>query len=81
MLPVSLNTQDAEDISQEVFVEVFQSLPNFRGDAQLSTWIYRIAVTKCLDELKKRKRKRVSSFGRLLHIDDMLDWFTSDSKG
>lgn len=75
-----LNKEDAEDVSQEVFIEVFQSLRHFRGDAQLSTWIYRIAVSKCLDGLKKRKRKkRISSIGKVLHIDNMLDWFSSDS--
>ena len=49
-----LDKQDAEDLAQDVFVEVFQSIQSFRGDAKLSTWIYRIAVTKCLDEIKKR---------------------------
>ena len=51
-----LDKEDAEDISQDVFVEVFQSIHSFRGDAALSTWIYRITVTKCLDEIKRRKR-------------------------
>jgi RNA polymerase sigma-70 factor, ECF subfamily len=70
-----LNREDAEDISQEVFVEVFQSVKSFRGDSKLSTWIYRIAVTKSLDEIKKRKRKkRISELGRILHIDDITDW-------
>jgi RNA polymerase sigma factor (sigma-70 family) len=38
--------QEAEDLSQEVFIQVYQSIKQFRGDAKLSTWIYRIAVTK-----------------------------------
>ena len=50
--------EDAEDISQEVFIEVYQSISSFRADSQLSTWIYRIAVTKCLDEIKRRNRKK-----------------------
>ncbi len=67
-----LDRQDAEDLSQEVFIEVFQSIGSFRGSAKLSTWIYRIAVTKSLDEIKKRKRKkRVTTLGRLLHLDDV----------
>jgi RNA polymerase sigma-70 factor, ECF subfamily len=70
-----LNQQDAEDIAQEVFIEVYQSIKYFRQDAQLSTWIYRIAVTKSLDELKKRKRhKRFAALGKLLHIDDVIHW-------
>jgi RNA polymerase sigma-70 factor, ECF subfamily len=67
-----LNREDAEDISQEVFIEIFQSVRSFRGDSQISTWIYRIAVTKCLDEIKRRKRKkRITSIGKMLHLDDV----------
>ena len=70
-----LNKHDAEDISQEVFIEVFQSVQSFRGDAALSTWIYRIAVTKCLDEIKKRnQKKRFTSLGKILHLDDIAHW-------
>lgn len=70
-----LNKADAEDIAQEVFIEVFQSVQSFRGNSKLSTWIYRIAVTKSLDEIKKRKRKkRITSFGKMLHLDDVTQW-------
>jgi RNA polymerase sigma-70 factor, ECF subfamily len=41
-----LDQDDAEDLSQEVFIEVYQSINSFRGDAKLSTWIYRIALYK-----------------------------------
>jgi RNA polymerase sigma-70 factor, ECF subfamily len=72
-----LNKEDAEDISQEVFIEIYQSLKSFRGDAKLSTWIYRIAVTKSLDEIKKRKRKkRISAFGKIMHLDEVADWIS-----
>jgi RNA polymerase sigma-70 factor, ECF subfamily len=65
-----LNKEDAEDISQEVFIEVFRSIPTFREDSKLSTWIYRIAVAKSLDEIKKQKRKkRITSIGKALGID------------
>ncbi len=64
--------EDAEDIAQEVFIEVFESIAKFRNDAKLSTWIYRIAVTKSLDELKKRKRKkRISSLGKLIGLEEI----------
>ncbi|MCX6156994.1 MAG: RNA polymerase sigma factor [Ignavibacteriae bacterium] len=70
-----LDREDAEDVSQEVFVEIYQSIKSFRGDSKLSTWIYRIAVTKSLDEIKKRNRKkRLSSFGKVLHLDDIANW-------
>lgn len=72
-----LTQEDAEDISQEVFIEVYQSISSFKGNAKLSTWIYRIAVTKCLDELKKRNRKkRISSMGKVLHLDTIAQWLT-----
>ncbi len=54
--------QDAEDICQEAFIEIFRSISKFRGDAKLSTWIYRVAVTKSLDHLKAKKRKKRISF-------------------
>lgn len=70
-----LNKEDAEDVSQEVFIEVFQSLSSFRGKSKLSSWIYRIAVTKSLDEIKKRKRKkRISTIGKVLHLDEVANW-------
>jgi RNA polymerase sigma-70 factor (ECF subfamily) len=70
-----LNQQDAEDVSQEVFIEIYQSIHSFRGEAKLSTWIHRITVTKCLDEIKKRNRKkRITSIGKLLHIDFFANW-------
>ena len=47
------NREDAEDIAQEVFLEVYQSIGRFREEAKLSTWIYQIAVTKWLDFLNK----------------------------
>jgi RNA polymerase sigma-70 factor, ECF subfamily len=42
------NKEDAEDVTQEVFVQVYKALDDFRGDAKVSTWIYRIACTKSL---------------------------------
>jgi RNA polymerase sigma-70 factor (ECF subfamily) len=75
-----LNKKDAEDVSQDVFLEVFQSIRSFRGQSKLSTWIYRIAVTRSLDELKKRKRKkRLSSIGKVLHLEEVADWIAGGS--
>ena len=72
-----LDKNDAEDVSQEVFIEVFQSIHSFRGESKLSTWIFRIAVSKSLDEIKKRNRKkRISSLGKTLHLEDVANWIT-----
>jgi RNA polymerase sigma-70 factor (ECF subfamily) len=72
------NAHDAEDVSQEVFIEVFDSIGDFREDASLSTWIYRIAVTKSLELLRYRKRKKRSGFFQALNSmfsdpDDNID--------
>ena len=53
---------DAEDLAQEVFIEVYRSIGRFREDAELSTWIYRIAVNKSLDFVRKMKRKKRFTF-------------------
>lgn len=52
------NRESAEDITQEVFIEVFESIRSFKAQSQLSTWIYRIAVTKSLNHIKSLKRKK-----------------------
>lgn len=52
--------QDACDAAQEVFVKVYRSLDNFRGESSLATWIYRITKNVCADFLRKRKDHLVS---------------------
>ncbi|MFO7655604.1 MAG: sigma-70 family RNA polymerase sigma factor [Bacteroidales bacterium] len=51
------NREDALDLAQEVFIEAFQSIHSFRGDSRLSTWLYRVAVNKSLNFIRKQKRK------------------------
>ena len=46
------NRAEAEDLAQEVFVQVFKAIGSFRGDSKLSTWIYRIAVNLCKNRTK-----------------------------
>ena len=62
VLSIVHDIQEAEDLSQEVFIQVYQSVKSFRGDSKLSTWLYRIAVSKALDaERKKKTKKRVAN--------------------
>ena len=76
-----LNKEDAEDASQEVFIEVFYSVRDFRADSKLSTWIYRIAVSKSLDEIKKRNRKkRISSFGKTIGLEKIVNLVTGNER-
>jgi RNA polymerase sigma factor (sigma-70 family) len=60
------NREDAEDLAQEVFVEVFRSIANFEERSSLATWVYRIAVTKSLELLRSRTRKKRA--GQLLSL-------------
>lgn len=52
------NPSDAEDISQDVFAEIFLSVKFFRKESKLSTWIYRITITKSLDHIRRMKRRK-----------------------
>ena len=61
-LGIVQNSEDAEDVAQEVFIQVFRSIDQFKGDARLSTWIYRITTTKALDHIRSRKRKKRFAF-------------------
>ncbi len=47
----------AEDLSQDVFIALYRSLDDFRGDAQLSTWIYRVAINHCKNRRMYQKRR------------------------
>ncbi len=52
------NQEEADDLTQEVFIEIYKSINTFRGESKLTTWMYRIAVTKSLEYLRSRKRKK-----------------------
>lgn len=52
------NKTDAEDMAQEVFIKIYQKLNLFNFKSSFSTWIYRITVNTCLDEIRKRKREK-----------------------
>lgn len=60
------NEEDAEDIAQEVFMEVFNSISKFQENASLATWLYRIATNKCLELIRSRKRKKRFAFLEVL---------------
>jgi len=56
------NPQDAEELTQDVFVEIFKSIDSFKGDSNFSTWVYRITVNKSLDFIRYSKRKKRFGF-------------------
>jgi RNA polymerase sigma factor (sigma-70 family) len=62
IISIVQNEADAEDITQEVFVQVYQSVSSFKGESKFSTWLYRISITKALDNEKRKRRKKRFAF-------------------
>lgn len=60
-LRVVQSEEDAEEVAQDTFLKVYQSIGSFKGDAKLSTWLYKIAYHRSLDYVKKNKRKPQTS--------------------
>ena len=72
-----VGVEEAEDLTQEVFVKVNQNLPTFRGDAQLSTWLYRIATNVAIDRSRSvayRQDKQTSQFDDVVEIRAVETW-------
>lgn len=61
------NPQDAEDTAQEVFMQVYESITSFKEESKFSTWLYRITVSKALDHIRKKKRKKRFAFIQSLY--------------
>lgn len=78
ILSIVQSTDDAEELTQDVFVEVDRSIGKFKGASELGTWIYRISVNRALDFLRfKKRKKRWSSFSSLFSEEtiDIPDFF------
>lgn len=61
-LAYTQDEEDAEEITQDVFIKVFQNASQFRGDSAVNTWVYRITVNLSLNYIKKRKKGFFSRF-------------------
>ena len=61
------NPEEAEDVAQEVFVEVYQTIDRFRGEASLSTWLYRLATSRAL-----KNRRRANAKKRFAYLTSLL---------
>ena len=72
------SVEEAKDVTQEVFVDVFLNIDNFKAQSKLSTWIYRIAINKALNHLRFKKAKKrlgvVLSIFNLSPVDDVPDF-------
>jgi RNA polymerase sigma-70 factor (ECF subfamily) len=68
---------DADDVVQNTFIKVWENLANYRGDANIYTWLYRIAVNEALAFLKKKKRQNLNltDYGEVLTANLQSDVF------
>ena len=73
-----LNYEESNEITQEVFFAAWQSLPSFRGDAQFSTWLYRIAYNCCLKQLELRKRDQAMQLA--MQTEQILEHSSVDER-
>ena len=60
------DSEMVDDLAQEIFIKAYEALPTFRLDSSFYTWIYRITVNKCRDEMRRRKIRRFLSFQTLV---------------
>jgi RNA polymerase sigma factor (sigma-70 family) len=72
VLNILQDTKEAEDAAQETFIQVFESIRSFKEESSLSTWIYRIAVRKALDKIRRRKTRQ--------RLHQVLPWWMPDEK-
>ncbi|MBC8052779.1 MAG: RNA polymerase sigma factor [Sphingobacteriaceae bacterium] len=78
-LGIIQNKEEAEDVAQEVFVQVYESIGQFKGESKLSTWLYRITLTKALDwQRKKNRKKRFAIVKSLFGVNDELQYDQPD---
>ena len=65
-----LSHEDTDDLLQDIFLKIWTALPSFRGEAQLYTWVYRIATNETLNFLRRQKVRAAPQFRRL---DDVME--------
>jgi RNA polymerase sigma-70 factor (ECF subfamily) len=64
------NLEDAQDVTQEIFITIHLNINEFKEESSLSTWIYRISVNKCLEFIRKKNRKKRSGIFRSIFSSD-----------
>lgn len=65
-LRMCANREDAQDCLQDAMLRIYRAIGSFKGQSAFSTWIYRITMNTCLDELRRRKSRNASSLDNLL---------------
>lgn len=67
------NAYDADEAAQEAFVAAWRALPNFRGDAKFSTWLYRLTTNAAIDVMRREKRHQTVGDGEMIDVADDTD--------
>ena len=67
------NAYDADEAAQEAFVAAWRALPNFRGDAKFSTWLYRLPTNAAIDVMRREKRHQTVGDGEMIEVADDAD--------
>ena len=67
------NAYDADEAAQEAFVAAWRALPNFRGDAKFSTWLYRLTTNAAIDVMRREKRHKAVGDGEMVEVADDTD--------
>ena len=70
------SSEDAEDLTQEVFISAYQQLRHFKGDSKLSTWLYRIAVNASLNYVRSSKKRSIFQYIEGLFVRDKAETMT-----
>ncbi len=79
------NQEDAEDVLQESFLQVYRSLESFRGESAFSTWLFKIATNGCLMKIRKKKKVDLVSIDKPIEFDgstlqrEIVDWSQNPS--
>ncbi|OWP63663.1 RNA polymerase subunit sigma-70 [Hymenobacter amundsenii] len=81
VLALLRSPEEAEDVAQEVFVEVYQTIGRFRSEASLTTWLYQLATSRALKNLRRaRAKKRFAYFTSLLSPDNRVLYEPPDNE-
>lgn len=67
------NAYDADEAAQEAFVAAWRALPNFRGDAKFSTWLYRLTTNAAINVMRREKRHQTVGDGEMIEVADDAD--------
>lgn len=75
ILQIVSSPEDAEELTQDVFIKAFNKIETFRGDAGISTWLYRIAYNTAISSTRKRKQTNITLDEKIMNNipDDMVD--------